>query len=183
MNATVNLIVVCSLLCACENNLNDVQRVSYNPKSPDETVVNFRMVYNDSGYARVEVKSAWAETFRNPKHLTKLKDSLRVNFYSVQGDIISTLSARYGEIDHDRNFFTVRDSVRLYNHKKKQTLKTEVLYWNQQDSSIYTSGQVMVNSPKGYFSGKGFRSKQDFSRYEILKPQGTVELDQNETFN
>ena len=77
----------------------------------------------------------------------------------------------------------VKDSVRLYNYKKKQTLETEVLYWNQKDSSIFTPAQVIVKSPDGTFLGEGIKTKQDFSRYEILKPRGKIKIEKKEEIN
>lgn len=171
------LLAILFFCVGCENKLEDVQRVSFNSKTPDESILDFKMVYSDSGFARVELSASLAETFHVPEHITFLKDSLRVNFFSTKGEIISTLTARYGEINYTRDFLTVKDSVRLYNYKKKQTVQTEILYWNQKDSSIYTPSKVIVSSPKGYVTGKGFKTKQDFSRYEIMKPQGNIELD------
>ena len=120
--------VLCTLLIflilfACENNMDEVQRVSFNPKSADEVIVDFRLVYSDSGYARVSLRAGFAETYRSPEHLTHLRDSLRVNFYGKNGGIISTLTAKYGKINHSTNQLMVKDSVRLYNYKKKQIWK------------------------------------------------------------
>jgi len=170
-------------LMACENNLEDVQRVTFNSKSPNEAIVNFQMVYSDSGFARVELFSTLAETFHKPAHITQMKDGLKVNFFSATGEIVSTLTSKYGEVNFSTNQLMVRDSVRLYNHKKKQTLKTEKLFWNQKDSSIYTEEKVIVTSPKGYFTGTGLKTKQDFSRYEIMKPQGHVFLEKEDELN
>jgi hypothetical protein len=74
----------------------------------------------------------------------------------------------------------VKDSVRLYNHKKKQTLETESLFWNQKDSSIYSKSAVIVRSPKGKIFGKGIRTKQDFSNYVLLEPVGSWQIDKNQ---
>ena len=71
----------------------------------------------------------------------------------------------------------VKDSVRLYNYEKKQTLETEALFWNQKDSSIYTKSSVIVRSPKGTLFGEGIRTKQDFSKYELIKPVGKFQLE------
>ncbi len=168
------------ILFACENNMDEVQRVSFNPKSADEVIVDFRLVYSDSGFARVSLHAGFAETYRSPEHLTHLRDSLRVNFYGKNGEIISTLTAKYGKINHSTNQLMVKDSVRLYNYKKKQTLKTEVLYWQQKDSLIYAPKRVYIFSPKGRFMGEGLKTKQDFSNYEVLKPQGNVVIEKEE---
>ena len=71
----------------------------------------------------------------------------------------------------------VKDSVRLYNYEKKQTLETEALFWNQKDSLIYSKSAVKVRSPKGTLFGEGIRTKQDFSKYEIIKPVGKFQLE------
>jgi LPS export ABC transporter protein LptC len=167
-------------MLSCENNMDDVQRVSFNPKSPDEVIVDFHMIYSDSGFARVALMAGFAETFHQPEHITHLRDSLRVNFYAKNGEIISTLTAKYGKINHSKNQLYVQDSVRLYNYKKKQTLKTEVLYWRQRDSLIYTPKKVYIFSPKGRFTGEGLKTKQDFSTYEVLKPEGNIVIEKEE---
>ena len=170
-------------LFSCENDLSTIEKVTFNPKSPDETIYDFKMVYSDSGYARVELKATYAETINTPEKITKLLDSLRVNFFSASGEIISTLTALYGEINFSTDLLMVKDSVRLYNYKKKQTLETEVLYWNQKDSNIFTPAQVIVKAPDGIFIGEGLKTKQDFSRYEILKPRGNIKIEKQEEIN
>lgn len=167
-------------LFSCENDLSTIEKVTYNPKSPDETIYDFKMVYSDSGYARIELNATYAETMHAPEKITKLLDSLRVNFFSASGEIISTLTALYGEINFSTDLLMVKDSVRLYNYKKKQTLKTEVLYWQQKDSLIYAPKRVYIFSPKGRFMGEGLKTKQDFSNYEVLKPQGNVVIEKEE---
>lgn len=175
--------VLFSELVSCENDLAAIEKVTYNPKSPDETIYDLKMVYSDSAYARVELTASYAETFHKPENITKLLDSLRVNFFSERGEIISTLTAAYGEINYTKGLLMVKDSVRLINHKKKQTLETEILYWNQKDSSIFTQAQVIVKAPDGVFIGEGLKTRQDFSRYEILKPRGKIKIEKNEELN
>ena len=39
------------LLLSCENNIDDVQRISFNKASPDEVIVDFNMTYSEGGKA------------------------------------------------------------------------------------------------------------------------------------
>lgn len=181
--STFCIAVLFLTLFSCENDPTTIAKVTYNPKSPDETIYDLKMVYSDSGYARVELMAAYSETMQKPEKITKLLDSLRVNFFSEKGEILSTLTALYGEINYAKGLLMVKDSVRLYNYKKKQTLETEVLYWNQKDSSIFTPAQVIVKEPDGVFYGEGLKTKQDFSRYEILKPRGKIKIKKEEEIN
>ena len=169
------------VLSACENDIAVVQRISYEADAPTESTKNLILTYAESGFARVKIHAALAETYRGKAQITKIKDSLRVYFFNEKGDIVSTLSALYGEINYNTGELMVKDSVRLYNHKKKQTLETEALFWNQKDSSIYSRSSVIVRSPKGKVFGEGIKTKQDFSSYVLLKPVGSWQIDKNET--
>jgi LPS export ABC transporter protein LptC len=166
-----------AFLCSCVNDLESIQKVTFDPDAPDEVTKNLYVFYTDSGYARVEIFAALAQTYSKPESITKLKDGIKVNFFSAEGEVVSTLTALYGEVNYTKGTFFVRDSVQLLNHAKKQRLETESLFWNRKDSSIYTSSNVIVRSPKGILFGEGIVTKQDFSFYEFLKPSGKINFD------
>ena len=77
------------LFFSCENDLETIKKITFNAKSPDETTKNLKMIYSDSGYAKVEIYAALAETYRNKESITKIKDSLRVNFFSEKSSVSS----------------------------------------------------------------------------------------------
>jgi LPS export ABC transporter protein LptC len=164
------------LVTNCVNDLETIQRVTYDPKAPEEVTKDLRVFYNDSGFARIEITASLAETYSKPEMVTKLKDGLRVNFFSTDGKIVSTLTALYGEVNLTSGKMVVKDSVQLYNFAKKQRLLTEVLYWNQRDSVIYTYSNVVVRSPAGSLYGDGIKTKQDFSNYVFLNPRGKYDF-------
>jgi len=170
-------LLICSLvglLVSCVNDLESIQKVTYDPKAPNEATKNLHVLFNDSGYARVEVFAKFAESYTNPENVTYLKNGIKVNFFGENGEIISTLTALNGEINTNKQTMQVKDSVQLINHKKRQRLETESLHWNQGDSSIYTQSTVTVRSPQGILFGDGIRTKQDFTTYEFVRPSGKV---------
>lgn len=181
MNAKFFLffLVIGFVLTACVNDLETIEKVTFNPKSPDDVTKDLHIFFSDSGYAKIELSAALAETFSKPTSLTKFKDGLKVNFFDKKGKIASTLTALYGEINYSDGRMLVRDSVQLYNHAKKQRMLTENLHWNQRDSSIYTNSNVVVKSPQGIVYGQGIRTKQDFSSYVFLKPYGKINFDKH----
>lgn len=179
MHLVFRLLVGVALLVgfsSCVNDLDSIRKVTYKATDPDERTRNLEVVYTDSGYARVQVFANLAETYSKPEAVTKLKDGVKVNFFNETGEIVSVLTAMYGEIQQDKGTMFVRDSVQLYNYKKNQRLETEQLFWNQKDSSIFSENAVVIRTPEAVLFGQGIRTKQDFSHYEFLKPKGKVSL-------
>ena len=75
-------LVFCTLLSSCVNDLNKIKTVTYDPKSPDDVTENLEIVQTDSGYAKFQLFAKLAETYSKPETVTKLKDGLKVNFFS-----------------------------------------------------------------------------------------------------
>ncbi len=168
-------------LLSCENDLDTIQQVSYDPNAPDEVTQNLNVVYNDSGYAQIQIFATLAETYSKPQHITKLKEGLKVDFYSGEGEVVSRLTAINGELNFTTGKFTVRDSVVLHNLEKNQFLETEELHWNQIDSTIYTDKHVIIRTKgKGITGrGKGLRTTQLFDTYTVLEPVGSLNVDED----
>lgn len=169
--------MMAGILFSCVNDLEDVKKVTFDPKSPSEVTTDLEVFYTDSGYPKIRLYAKLAESYTTPKVVTKLKKGLKVDFYNESGLIVSTLTAKYGEIQTQEGKMMVRDSVQLYNHAKQQRLTTEELIWNQNDSLIYTDKSVVVTSPKEKLFGQGIRTKQDFSTFTFLRPTGKFNLD------
>jgi hypothetical protein len=64
----------------------------------------------------------------------------------------------------------------LFNPEKNQRMETEALFWNRADSTIFTDKMVSIRTPKALLYGTGIRTKQDFSHYVFLKPQGKLDI-------
>ncbi len=172
------MIFMAGILFSCVNDLDTIQKVTFDEDAPNDVMREFNMFYNDFGCARVKIYATLAETYMTPTHLTKLKDGVKVDFYSEDGTIISKLTALYGEVNYETGEIVVRDSVGLLNLKKGQRLETEELFWNQNDSTIYTNKNVIIKSPDNSVQGwgRGIETTQEFSRYKIIEPYGKFNL-------
>lgn len=170
-------LLLAGILFSCVNDLSDVRKVTFDPEAPEEVSTNLKVFYTDSGYAKVQLFAGLAEKFSQPEELTRFSGGLKVDFYDEMGEIVSTLTSRYGEILGKDGNMVARDSVELYNYEKKQRLKTDELVWSQKDSLIYSDKRVVVSGPDGTVYGDGIRTKQDFSTYTFIRPRGTFEID------
>ena len=169
-------VLIGGVFSSCVNDLEEIQKVTYDEKAPNEVIQDLDVIYLDSGLAKIQVISKITEIQRSPESITKLKDKVLVNFYSSKGEIVSTLTALYGEINFSKGEMYVQDSVKLYNIKKKQSLETERLHWRKKDSLIYTNDKVTIRTPEAIMYGTGIKTKQDFSYYQFLKPKGKIDL-------
>ena len=172
----LTLIVFLGVMYSCVNDEGEVKRISDFEDAPDEQSQNLKMVYSDSGQTKFHLFAVISETFTKPEHITNFRNFLKVDFFDDNGIKVSTLTAKNGVYNHVDEVIFVEDSVRLYNYKKDQTLKTEMLTWNKKDSTIRTDYDVEVTSPKELLTGKGLLTKQDFSFFEILQPTGRLNV-------
>lgn len=173
-------IFVAGFLFSCVNDLDTIQKVTFDEKAPEEVTTNLNVLYTDSGFAQVRIRATLAESFSKPEHITKLKDGLQVDFFSDDGKVVSSLTALYGEVNHKTGLMFVRDSVILRNFEKKQSLETEELFYNQIDSSIYTDRNVILRRNGKVGTGSGIRTTQSFNYYKVTNPAGEAAFSDSE---
>lgn len=161
-------------LYACVNDMNKIQKIVFKQDDPDQKSEKLYILQSDGGIPQFKLYAPLAEVFSKPENITKFRKGIKVNFYDADGQLETILTGLYGEINETKGTMRVLDSVQLYNPKKKQTMYSEALYWNQKDSVIFTDKMVMVKSPTEQLYGKGIRAKQDFSSYEFIEPQGKI---------
>ena len=170
------LLILAGILFSCVNDLDTIQQVTYDPDAPDETTTDLRVHFTDSGYARIQIYASLAETYSKPEHVTKLKDYVKIDFYSDEGRIVSTLTALYGEVNTETGMMFVRDSVVLRNLDDKQYIETEELFYNQKDSTVFTEKYVILKKEGEGIIGKGSGIKTSpfskFKKGDILDPEG-----------
>jgi LPS export ABC transporter protein LptC len=171
-------LLMAGMFVSCVNDLESIKKVTFKPNDPDEKTSDLYLTYTDSGYAKIRLYAHLAESFSKPEKVVKFKDGIKVEFYNEDGTLASILTALYGEIHEESGTMLVRDSVRLFNPRKNQRMETEALYWNRADSTIFTDKLVVIRTAKSLLYGQGVKTKQDFSWYEFLKPQGSVDINE-----
>lgn len=172
------VIFTTGILFSCVNDLDTIQRVTASPNTPDEVTQDLNLHYTDSGYARIQVYAKLAETVNYPSRLTRLMDFVKVDFYNESGRVVSTLTSLYGEVDYETGMMFVKDSVVLHNLAEKQILETEILFYNQKDSTVYTDKYVVLKKEGEGVIGRGKGIKTTpfgrFTKGDIFHPEGRL---------
>ena len=121
--------------------------------------------------------------------LTTFSDSARIKFilkansyhvYNDQNEIYPEgLQMDHVKRNFDENFYHAEGNVILFNLENKNELRTEELFWFPNDEKFSTDKFVTIKSDNEIHSGEGMVSNHDFTSYEILKPSGVIDINEN----
>jgi LPS export ABC transporter protein LptC len=132
--------------------------------------------YTDSGKIRARVFSPLLVAVKQiRKPYMEMPKGLKVDFYEVNGDIQSYLTAEYGISYPDDKKVIVRRDVEILNVKGER-LNTEELMWDQATGRIYTNKFVKITTKDQIITGQGLESNQSFGDWEILDVIGTLNV-------
>lgn len=104
--------------------------------------------------------------------------SLYLEYLDDNGEIISTFRADYVYYTAKENLYRSEGNVVVKNLDNNDELNTEELFWDPSKELFYTERFVTIQSDGEIHTGEGLSANQDFSSYTILKPQGTIAVEE-----
>jgi LPS export ABC transporter protein LptC len=168
-------------LLSCTNDLKDVMALPRNRLSPSQVGDSVTMLYTDSAQLKIMVKANRMLVFnKNVKEpLTILPNGVFVTFFDDEEKVSATLKAKYGIRFDQSKRMEARYAVEVVN-KNGEKLETEKLTWDEKTKKIYTNAFVKITTGSEIIMGTGMESNQDFSKYEIKKVTGQIQLKNDE---
>jgi LPS export ABC transporter protein LptC len=163
------------LLAACEE---DKSGESKPYLGPVEEVKDVRVLYSESGFLKVEMKTPRQLRYQNENKI--FPDSININFFDATGSsITTTLRSDSGRFDNSKNLYVVKGNVRVVNSQTLERLSTTELYWNPVTRKVYTDKAVTIEkrATGDIVKGIGLDAEQDFSQTSIRKPTGIFSID------
>ncbi len=157
------------MLFSCENDLETITTVTATDETPSEIVNDMHTLYSDSGVVVYEIIATRMEKFNIPEAKTIFKNGIQVNFFKEKDSIVSTLTADYAEIRENENLIVARNNVIFTNFDKKQTLKTEELFWDQKAKRVKTDKRFYVKGEDSEVWGYGLDTDENFTNYNAHK--------------
>lgn len=106
--------------------------------------------------------------------VTEFPNSLQVEFYNDSTKPESHLFAKYGRYLQYESKVYLRDSVIVYNYVTHDTLRTDELYWDQDEEKFYTDKQVQIRTPSEKLNGSGLTADQSFSWWTLKNASGPM---------
>jgi LPS export ABC transporter protein LptC len=167
------------LSVACENKVEEVRILTKSERIPSEVQHDVFLVYTDSTLKKMEMEAPLAENYPNLEEPQReFPKGIKVRFYNELGEQSSSLTAEYALQLVNKNLWEARGNVIVINTKGEQ-LNTEKLFWDNRKEIIYSDEFVKITTPEQVIMGEGFTADQNFDEYEINRPTGTINIDDN----
>jgi LPS export ABC transporter protein LptC len=165
------------LLTSCENNEAEVANLS-SDKPGVEVAKDVSINYTVGGHIKAILSAPLMYRVQDSIPYVEFPNSLHADFYNDSAVMESKLDARYGTYKETSAIIFLRDSVRVVNLLKGDTLICEEMYWNQNrpGREFFTDKPVKIRTRTQVIDGVGMESGQDFRNWRILKPKGTLQV-------
>jgi LPS export ABC transporter protein LptC len=115
----------------------------------------------------LEAKSV-AQVMDGPTGLEEVK----ITYYSDDGRVV-VLVADSGEYEHSTRNATLRGNV-VVTTSSGDSLKTDVLYWNQQEERLRGEGRVTMSRGHSILNGSGFELFPEIETITIYDVDGII---------
>lgn len=106
-------------------------------------------------------------------------DKLFLEYLDGNGDVKTTFQADYVYHTSKEDLYRAEGNVIVNSLQNGDQLNTEELYWDPRKERFYTDRFVTIRSEDEVHTGEGLDANQDFTYYKIMKPSGTIIVDDN----
>lgn len=166
---------------SCTNDLKDVMALPRNNLSPSQIGDSVTMLYTDSSQLKIMLKANRMLLFDKnvSEPFTVLPKGVFVTFFDEKEKVSATLRANFGVQYKLSERMEVKYAVEVVN-KEGVKLNTEKLIWDPHTKRIYTDAFVIITTATEQIKGYGLESNQDFTKYQLKKITGTLQIQNNE---
>jgi hypothetical protein len=147
---------------------------------PDQKFIQSRIVITENGvtYAVVEAESVKVYTDRD---FTSLEGGILIDFFDRDGEFVSTLTAKRGEVwglYNEVDSLKAIDNVVIVSEENDKRLETpSFMNWVASTRTVYAekSSVVKLISGNSVEEGVNFVAKDDLSEYSMDNVSGIIE--------
>jgi LPS export ABC transporter protein LptC len=143
----------CIFLFSCENDRGQVNNLAKRDINNKEEATFVKINYTVGGKTKAIVTAPLMVHVSDTAAYYEFPKSLYAEFYNLQAQKETVLTANYGTYKEIANIIYLRDSVKIINLLKKDTIYCEDLYWDSKriGQEFYTSKKVRIRQPDGQY--------------------------------
>lgn len=171
------LLTGCIFLCSCENDQKEIDKL-YSKKLGIEEATDVKLNYTIGGKIKAILTSPVMLRVQDTVPYYEFPKKLKADFYNEAGISESKLTAFYAKYKETHSIVYLKDSVKVINMLKGDTLYCEELYWDRSRTGMefYTDKPVKIRTKTQVLDGVGMESSQDFNNWHIIKPVGILNV-------
>ncbi|HCE56898.1 MAG TPA: LPS export ABC transporter periplasmic protein LptC [Prolixibacteraceae bacterium] len=168
------------LFTGCQkNNIEEIKAFYTTESLPIQEATNFETLFTDSGQVRFSLKAPKLLRFEaDGRDYTEFPEGLELVKYDEHQKVISSITANYARQYLADHKWEAKNNV-IATNANGDTLKTEVLYWEEKNERIYTDEFVKIIRTDQIITGIGFTSDQKMQNWKIRDPKGTIYVSVN----
>jgi len=172
----IPMLLAFGILYSCENDVNEIESLSNNKKTPVSSGKNVSFIYSEKANVKVKVTAPLMEEYGEEENkYMEMTKGIKVLFYDSLNNVSSTLTSNYAIHRVSKNIMEAKDDVVVVNDMG-EVLNTEHLIWLEDSSKIYTEEFVKITTEDEIIMGEGMEANQDFTKWRINKIKGTINI-------
>lgn len=186
MNKTIShnflyflILLTMTSILSCTNKPEDIEKAEKQEIKKEEFGREIEILITKKGNPNIKITAPKVVRNYSGKPFNEFPEGMNLFVFNEAGTIESTLTAKYGKMGDNSTEMIAKDSVVVIN-KKGETLNTEHLIWDKENSKIKTEGFVKIQTEDEIIYGDGFESNDDFTEYEITNINGIVRVKDGE---
>jgi LPS export ABC transporter protein LptC len=171
------LLVSCFFLFSCENDPKVVNNWGKKKENGTEEATDIKMNYTVGGKTKAILTAPLMLHVEDTSSYYEFPKTLYAEFYNLQAQKESKLTAMYGKYKDAQSIVYLRDSVKIINMLKGDTIYCEDLYWDRSRTGVefYTNKKVRIRQKDGqYMNGSGMEADQAFKNYHLTNGDGVI---------
>lgn len=167
----------CFFFASCENDPTEVNNL-YRKKASVEEATDVTVTYTIGGGTRAILKAPLMLNVQDTSVYAEFPKTIHADFYNEQGVVESKLDGLYAKYRRNESIVYIRDSVKVVNLLKGDTLYCDELYWDRSriGREFYTDKPVRIRTRTQVLNGVGMEASQDFRQWHIIKSVGTIQI-------
>ena len=167
----------CIFLCSCENDEAVINNL-YAKKLGIEEAKDIKMNYTTGGKTKAILSSPLMLRVQDTVPYYEFPKTLKTDFYNESGLVESKLTAMYAKYKESQSIVFLKDSVKVINMVKGDTLYCKQLYWDRSrtGTEFYTNDSIRIRTKTQILNGVGMESSQDFNNWHIIHPTGIINV-------
>lgn len=167
----------CICLLSCENNEIELNQL-YSKKLGIEEAKEIKMNYTTAGKTKAILTAPLMLRVQDTMPYYEFPKTLQTDFYNEAGILESKLTASYAKYKESQSIVFLKDSVKVINIQRGDTLYCMELYWDRSrtGNEFFTDKPVRIRTKTQVLDGIGMEASQDFNTWHIIKPTGILNV-------